>query len=104
MRPELRKEMLRILEELSKAETEVLSLAFGENPLTFGAVQLLKGIGALEEEQANVYRITIQGYAYYQELNAPRAYWIRKNWFPVAVLTVSSVVTVVTSLIVVLLG
>ena len=48
--------------------------------------------------------ITLSGYEYYRELKAPRKYWVKKNWFPVAVLVFSSVVTVVTSLIVVLLG
>ena len=104
MRPELRKEMLRILEELSKAETEAVSFGPGVGSLTVESIQLLFGNGALSEEIANKYRITIRGYDYYQEMKAPRKYWVKKNWFPVGVLTVSSVVTVVASLIVVLLG
>ena len=93
MRPELRNEMLRILEERFKGE--MLPLHFGDEGLTFEAVYLLREYGALEEtESTSAYRITIPGYDYYQKLKAPRVHWLRKNWFPVAVLIVTSVVTV----------
>ena len=98
MRPELRNEMLRILEELSTGEEVVLYFA-GGGP-TVEAVYLLAEYGALEETQSgSSHRITIPGYDYYQKLKAPRVYWLRKNWFPVAVLILTSVVTVVATLI-----
>ena len=104
MRPELRKEMLRTLEDLSKTETEAVSIGPGVGSLRVEAIQLLFGNAALSEVIADKYRITLRGYEYYKELKAPRKYWVKKNWFPVAVLILSSVVTVVSSLIVVLLG
>ena len=72
--------------------------------LTYEAVSLLKGIGALSGSGSADAMITIQGYDYYEKLKAPRAYWLKNNWFPVAVLSVSSLVTVVASLIVTLLS
>ena len=64
----------------------------------------LLGNGGLSDSGSAGTRITIQGYDYYEKLKAPRAYWIKNNWFPVAVLSVSSLVTVVASLIVTLLN
>ena len=98
MRPELRNEMLRTLEDLSKGKPLVLH--FGDDGLIFEAVNLLTEYGALEEtESTSSYRITIPGYDYYQKLKAPRVYWLRKNWFPVAVLISTSLVTVVANVI-----
>ena len=59
----------------------------------------------MKEDSSKQYKwITLKGYDYHLELKAPCRYWVKKNWFPVAVLVFSSVVTVVTSLIVVHLG
>lgn len=105
MRPELREEMLRILDELSEGKAERIALAFGKQSLlTIEAIDLLEESGALQEIAAKQYKITVQGYDYRKKLKAPWRYWLGKNWFPVAVLVVSSLVTVVASLIVVLLG
>ena len=104
MRSELRKEMLRILEELSNPEAKPYVYEATTPRLTVDAVELLRGAKAISEKGSDPGKITIQGYDYYRQLKAPRRYWLEQNWFPVAVLTVSSVVTVVTSLIVVLLG
>ena len=101
MRVELHNEVLRILGELSKGEG--LILHFGEHPLTVEAVVLLAEHGALEEQDTGYYRITISGYDYYQKLKAPRVYWAKKNWFPVAVLIVTSAVTVFANLMAALL-
>ena len=87
--------MLRILGELSKGKEGGVTLYFMDEPLTIEAVCLLREHGALEEQEgASYYRITISGYDYYERLKAPVPYWIKKNWFPVAVLVVSSVVAV----------
>ena len=101
MRVELRNEMLRILEELSKGGG--FTLYFADRPLTYEAVRLLAEHGAVEELSSSYYGITISGYDYYEELKSPRVRWAKKNWFPVAVLIVSSVVTVVANLIAALL-
>ena len=98
MRPELRNEMLRILEQSSKGE--IVVPRFGSGRLTIEAVYLLAEYGALEKTgSASPHRITIPGYDYYQKLKAPRVYWLRKNWFPVAVLILTSLVTVVANVI-----
>ena len=98
MRPELRNEMLRILEERSKGK--FAGQHFGSEGLNIEAVYLLTDYGALEgTESTRPYRITIRGYDYYQKLKAPRVYWLRKNWFPVAVLVSTSLVTVAANVI-----
>ena len=105
MQPELRKEMLRVLEELANGEAgHRITSNFKTPVITYEAVRLLEGIDALSVNSPSDARITIQGYDYYEKLKAPRAYWLKNNWFPVAVLSVSSLVTVVASLIVTLLS
>ena len=105
MRSELRNEMVRILEEASKGGVEGKIVYFmGESRLGFEAIGVLVESGALKEDSSSQYNITLKGYDYHLELKAPCRYWVKKNWFPVAVLVFSSVVTVVTSLIVVHLG
>ena len=47
MRAELRNEMLRVLEESFKGDSEGIILLMGDNPLTFEAVRLLEEYGAL---------------------------------------------------------
>ena len=73
----------------------------GEERLRFEAVYLLAEYGAVEQtESSGAYRITISGYDYFEELRKPRwLYWLGKNWFPVAVLVVTSVVTVAANVI-----
>ena len=99
MRTELRNEVLRVLEGLSKGE--ITTMHMGDSKLTFEAISLLKEHRALKEESTSSYRITLSGYDYYQQLKAPRVYWLKQNWFPVGVLFVSSVAPVVSSLMVI---
>ena len=100
MRPQLRTKMLSILEESSKGKLKGVILHYGDDPLKIEAVYLLSEHGALEEtHSSSSYKITISGYDYYQELKSPRVYWIKKNWFPVAVLVVTSMITVVANVI-----
>ena len=101
MRAELRSEVLGILKELTEGNRHVITLPVGTS-LRTDAVFLLEEHGALEGRGGG-YRITISGYDYYDQLKAPRAHWVKKNWFPVAVLAVSSVVTVVANVIAALL-
>ena len=99
MRPQLRTKILSILEESSKGELEGVILHMGDDPLKFEAVHLLSEHGALKTESSSFYKITFSGYDYYQELKSPRVYWLKKNWFPVAVLVVTSMMTVVANVI-----
>ena len=100
MRSELRTEMMGILEEVSNAKPgSPTALTFGSSALAVEASQLLSGIGVL----SSAGRMTVEGYDYYGRLKAPRVYWLKNNWFPVAVLCVTSLVTVGTSLIMKLL-
>ena len=102
MRSELRGEMLRILGRLSEGDEQDLVLTFNPDPLRLEAVLLLTEHGALEDRDS-VYRITISGYDYYEQLKSPVPYWVKRNWFPLAVLVVSSVVTVAANVIAALL-
>ena len=56
--------------------------------LTIEAVNLLEANGSIWEK-GNLYIITADGYDYHKKLKSPRWYWIKKNWFPVAVLLVT---------------
>ena len=95
--PQLRTKMLSILEESAKGKLKGVVLNFGDDPLKKEAVYLLSEHGALKEtESSSFYKITLSGYDYYQELKSPRAYWIKKNWFPVAVLVVAALSVVAT--------
>ncbi len=103
MRLELRNEILSVLEELSEGRASYVFLTNGN--LRFEAILLLREYGALEaSKKGGSFKITIMGYDMYERLKAPRAYWAKKNWFPVGVLVVSVVVPVVSSLIVVWLS
>ena len=97
MRPELRTEMLRILEELTTGKEDGVQVhREGEGDrLKSKAADLLKEHGALEKVNDNYYRITISGYDYYQELKSPEIYWFKKNWFPLAVLALTALAMIV---------
>jgi hypothetical protein len=82
MRPELRKEILRILEELSGFGVKGFSRSIGIGAdLTREAIKLLCGNGAINEIQASRYIITDMGYDYYDKVKNPKFHWIKKNWF-----------------------
>ena len=83
MRAELRNEVLCVLEALSKGE--IITMHMGDSKLTFEAISLLEEHRVLKEESTSSYRITLSGYDYYQQLKAPRIYWLKQNWFPVCV-------------------
>ena len=97
--PQLRTKMLSILEESSTGKLKGVVLNFSDDPLKIEAVHLLSEHGALKEsESSSFYKITLSGYDYYQELKSPRVYWIKKNWFPIAVLVVATLSVVATFL------
>ncbi len=78
MRPELREEMLRILEELSKGEP--IGMTFGDSSLTIEAIPLLVEHGAVSNSANGAYKITTLGYEYYKQLKSPLPYWLKENW------------------------
>ena len=79
MRPELRTEMLCILEEaMSKPEGIVRGFRKNQD-LTLVALDLLEERGDLQRKSASHWTITIQGYEYYKELKAPRIAWLKAN-------------------------
>ena len=95
MRPGLRKEMIRVLEEASKGGAAGKIVHFGEeDDLGWEAIGVLKDSGALRKGVSGQYNITLSGYAYHMELKTPLRYWFKKNWFPVAVLVVATLANV----------
>ncbi len=85
MRPELRKEMLRLLQELSNSESSgVLPLTFGTSALTLEAVRLLEDIGAVSRMSGGI-SITSHGYTYLQKSKFRPALWIRDHMIPLVV-------------------
>ena len=85
MRPELRKEILRILDDLSSGASGHVSLTFRTSPLTIEAVQQLSDRGALSKlGGSKAYRITGEGYDYYQQLKARPTYRLKKTVAPTA--------------------
>ena len=71
MSPELRVEMVRILERLVNGEPgDVLVLNFRTPPNTIDVVKKLEGIGAVWVDKGHV-KVTAQGLAYLQEWKPP---------------------------------
>ena len=103
MRSELREESLRVLGELANGNWRVAVRTMGMSEVTLEALDLLESNLAIWAK-GNRYIVTTKGYDYQQELKAPFVYWAKKNWFPVAVLVVSSLVTLGSTLIVVRWG
>lgn len=79
MRPELRTEMIDLLEE-AQSKPEGIVRGFGPNQgQTFEALDLLEERGDLQRKATGHWTITIQGYDYYKELKAPRTAWLKAN-------------------------
>ncbi len=55
------------------------------DPLERDAIQYLVDIGAFENVGTGSFRLTAQGRAYWEQLQAPRWYWFRRNWFAASV-------------------
>ena len=54
---------------------------FSTDPLEADAISYLADIGAFERVGTGSFRVTAQGRDYWDQLNAPRWYWFRRNWF-----------------------
>lgn len=55
------------------------------DPLEREAIKYLEDIGAFENLGTGSFRVTARGRAYWEQLEAPRRYWYRQNWFPASV-------------------
>ena len=75
--------MLRTFEECIDSESNGVTLQFGVSSLRLEAVDLLTGVGALWERSPKYFKITNSGYEFYEQLKAPRIYWLKENWFRV---------------------
>ena len=49
------------------------------------AIEYLEDIGAFKNVGTASFRVTARGRAYWEQLEAPRRYWYRQNWFPALV-------------------
>ncbi len=58
---------------------------FSTDPLEADAISYLADIGAFERVGTGSFRVTAQGREYWDQLNAPRWYWFRRNWFAASV-------------------
>ena len=85
MRPALRNEVLSILGRLTNPESGyLLTRRFGMPNITLEALELLENVGAVSMDSGYA-KITPLGYDYYQELRAPRRYWLGNNVAPRAI-------------------
>ena len=57
----------------------------GIDPLEREAIDYLEDIGAFKHVGTGSFRVTASGRAYSEQLEAPRRYWFRQNWFPALV-------------------
>ena len=55
------------------------------DPLERAAIEYLEDIRAFENVGTGSFRVTARGRAYWEQLEAPRRYWYRQNWFPALV-------------------
>ena len=55
------------------------------DPLERDAIEYLVDIGAFENVGTGSFRLTAQGREYWEQLQAPRRYWFRRNWFAASV-------------------
>ena len=58
---------------------------YGTHPLEADAISYLADIGAFERVGTGSFRDTARGREYWDQLNAPRWYWFRRNWFAASV-------------------
>ena len=60
-------------------------ISFRSSPLEGDAIDYLADIGAFEHAGTGSFRVTAQGREYWEQLQAPRRYWFRRNWFAASV-------------------
>ena len=83
---ELRGEIRRVLEEsVNENPGRFRSIGQGIDRLEYEAIHYLADIGAFEQTGSGSFRLTAYGREYWDQLNAPRWYWFRRNWFAASV-------------------
>ena len=83
---ELRGEIRRVLEEsVNENSGRFRSIRQGIDRLEYEAVHYLADLGAFEQTSSGSFRLTAYGREYWDQLNAPRWYWFRRNWFAASV-------------------
>ncbi len=80
MRPELRKEVLRIAKALGKGEWQAAHLRPGRSMLEIEAIEHLKSSGLITAEGKRPPFLTDKGDEFLQESNASWLYRFIKNW------------------------
>ena len=83
---ELEKEIHRNLKESVNAiPGSFIFTPMGTDRLKIDAIRYLADIGAFEQTDTGIFRLTAYGRDHWERLNAPRWYWFRRNWFPASV-------------------
>ena len=86
MRSDVQKEARRILEAVADGDWEAALRKNGRPPVNFEAIDFLEQCGAIGRMGNGPPFITPTGYDYYEKLKEPKVYWLKENWFRVAVL------------------
>ena len=83
---ELEREIRRVLEEsASENPSRFRTIRQGIDRLEYEAIHYLADVGAFEQAGSGSFRLTASGREYWDQLNAPRCYWFRRNWLPALV-------------------
>ena len=83
---ELRREIRSVLGEfLNGRPNKIVSTGNWTSDMRRDAINYLADIDAIRDEGVGGYRLTALGREYWDELNAPRRYWFKQNWFPALV-------------------
>ena len=83
---ELKQEVRLVLSELVNGEPyDIVTFDTSTPLLRRAAITYLEDKSALEKRVSAGYRITAHGREYWDQLQAPRRYWFRQNWFPASV-------------------
>ena len=74
------------LSDLVNGEPDSMKFVYlNIDPLERVAIEYLEDIGAFKNLGTGSFRVTARGRAYWEQLEAPRRYWYRQNWFPALV-------------------
>ena len=83
---ELRGEIRKVLQEpVNENPGRIRSIRQGVDRLKYEAVNYLADVGAFEQRGSGMFRLTAQGREHWDQMNAPRWYWFRRNWFAASV-------------------
>ena len=91
MRPELRREVLRILEALNKGEWQAAIRRAGRSELEFEAIDYIESSGLIAAQRNRPPFMNATGYEFLQEANASWMYRFMKNWSELIIPVVAAV-------------